>query len=370
MVLAVVEGLLELMPIACRLPGRAPRDCRKHVGRHVVQRPALEAAVAVEHDHRLVAGGLRNVRTGCETRLMVHEVVARPHRELEHILGPLAVILRRCAERVGKVAKRARIRASVTHRNRVVERFCLRQVCILNVIRIGPLRRAKRDLVAAFHCPRQRLRHTRLAILGIGRQHGIVVMIERPVRIDRWRQRFRIVLDRPAIRKLKLVVDAVGKAAYGTRQKAKAATRHAVECPVEREERSRVVIKREASRRREIGRVAAARRNAKAVALPLEEYAARRRNGIVAGQPRPFEGCAEVELHGNRAVVGIPDRLVGNIHDFETIQRHFADLAPGKVDRRHVPRFPRNRQMAPDTIRNLDIKRLFEKIRLIVAHQE
>ncbi len=208
-VFAVVEGLLELMPIASRLPGGASRDRRQHVGGHVVQWPALEAAVAVEHDHRLITGGMRYIRTGGETRLMVHEVVARPHHELEDPFRTFAITRRRNAERVGKVAKRTRVQTPGTHRNGIVKRFGIRQVRILNVIGIRPFRRVKRDLFAAFHCPRQCLRHTRLAILGIGRHYGIVVMVERLVRINRWRQRFRIILDRPSICKLQLVIHAI-----------------------------------------------------------------------------------------------------------------------------------------------------------------
>ena len=82
-VLAVVEDLLEAVPVAERLRGGALPGAREHVGGKVVQRPALEAAVAVEHDHGVAAGAVRTVRAGVEVQLVVHEIVGRLKRILE-----------------------------------------------------------------------------------------------------------------------------------------------------------------------------------------------------------------------------------------------------------------------------------------------
>ena len=125
-VLAVEKHLLEAVAVAARLRGRQSCHRRKQVGGHVVQRPALEAAVAVEHHQCLVLDRARLVAAGRECDGVVAEIVARAQHEAKDGVGAVAVGLAGKVERLGDVAKAARIRFAGVEDDGVDQRLVAR----------------------------------------------------------------------------------------------------------------------------------------------------------------------------------------------------------------------------------------------------
>ena len=135
-VFAPVEDLLETVRIATRLRGREPGHFDEQVGHKVVERPALEAAIAIEHQHRLVLHVGRLVAAGAEHRRMVHEIVHRRQHEPEHPVGLRTARKTLQPQCVGEVAEAARIDISRIEDDRIRQR---------TIRLVGDLDKVRRD---------------------------------------------------------------------------------------------------------------------------------------------------------------------------------------------------------------------------------
>ena len=302
-VLAVVEHLLEAVPVACGLPRRAVHRAGEEVGREVVQRAALEPAVGVEHHKRVAQHLARGVSAARERDLVAHEVVACADHELEQAVGALAVRQPAQGQRVCGVREAAHVEVAVVEQRRIVE-SALVEVGYLHVVGHGALGHGDRHLAAVRQALGAAAGHAGGGEVGGVGHVGIVVDVERLAGIRRRQYGGGEVLRLAAVDRQR-VRHAARQRARGAGHEARAAARHAVERAVEGEESARGVVAGEFPRGREAGRVARAGGDAQQIRRALEE---RVRGRHVRARPRPSVVAAEEELHV-RLVVRVPGAL-------------------------------------------------------------
>ena len=351
-VLAVVEHLLEAVSVAGGIRGGALRHVHEEVGRHVVERTALEAAVAVEHEQRLVFDVARRVRARREHRRVVHEVVGGGEHERERAVDALPVRQALQPKRVGQVAEAARIDVPRVEHDRVDERL---------VGDVGDLHEVGDDLVGTLQLQllpglqHGALREGTARRLEVGRrgQHGEVHDVEHAVRVELGRHVLRPVRHRASADLQRAVHAPHGERPRRARNPADAAAGDAVERAVEREQRARGRIAGERARRREVARVPAAGGHAQQVRRALEErpIGIRLRVGARALPRRP-----EVELQRVLVVRNL-DLLVGEVERLPVRNRHRQRAAAVHEHLRHAARRPLHGEMAPAAGRQLARRR-------------
>ena len=355
-VLAVEIDLLEHVPVAERDGRRQVADDREQVGDDVVERPALESAVPVEHREAVHDDYVRHIPASCKIDLVVHEVVTRGYRELEYPIGLLAVGKPVKSHRLTKILKRRRIRPASVDDADLAKRLRPSFIGDFHIVHVEALRN--------FHLERlsrpdgRRLLHPppRFAEFALARDVAVVHDVENLPRIVRRRD-----LRRCAI------IDTSGICIDARRNPPESAARHAVIAALEGEERPRRCIYGERGRRRKSAWITAPRRNTQAIYSALEH-----RLRLSAGtlEPRICGGGPEKELC-RMMVVDVGNGLVAKRQRLISGKRHLAALHAADENLCRAVRRPLHRDMRPCTVRQVDsVEFARKRLARPVAHRK